>query len=88
MQLLLQGVPGKNVAKVGGIPLVGRCARMIRQAMKRIPGGPHRLICSTDDKTIAEVAKEWGAEVPFMRPAALAADRDSPHERDQSSVDR
>lgn len=33
-----------------------------------------RIIVSTDDIEIAEVAKQWGAEVPFMRPAELSND--------------
>lgn len=33
-----------------------------------------RVIVSTDDTEIAEVAKQWGAEVPFMRPAELSND--------------
>jgi len=33
-----------------------------------------RIIVSTDDAEIAEVAKQWGAEVPFMRPEALSND--------------
>ena len=33
-----------------------------------------RVIVSTDDEEIAEIARRWGAEVPFMRPAALADD--------------
>jgi N-acetylneuraminate synthase len=36
---------------------------------------PHsRVVCSTDDSEIAEAAREWGAEVPFVRPATLASD--------------
>lgn len=37
-----------------------------------------RVIVSTDDNAIADVAREYGAEVPFMRPAELAQDS-SPH---------
>jgi len=33
-----------------------------------------RVVVSTDDAEIAEVATQWGAEVPFMRPASLADD--------------
>src|SRR5262245_46895809 len=33
-----------------------------------------RVIVSTDDEEIADVARAWGAEVPFLRPAALAGD--------------
>ena len=32
------------------------------------------IIVSTDDEEIAEIAKEWGAEVPFMRPAEISGD--------------
>lgn len=37
-----------------------------------------RVVVSTDDREIAETARRWGAEVPFLRPAELAGD-DSPH---------
>ena len=33
-----------------------------------------RVVCSTDDDEIAQVARQWGAETPFMRPAELAQD--------------
>jgi CMP-N,N'-diacetyllegionaminic acid synthase len=66
-------LPGKNLKLVGGIPLVGRAARTARQAGIRF-GEPFRIVCSTDDPAIAEVAREWGAETPFLRPAALASD--------------
>jgi N-acylneuraminate cytidylyltransferase len=36
-----------------------------------------RIVVSTDDPEIAQVSRQWGAEVPFMRPAELASD-DSP----------
>ena len=36
------------------------------------PGGPHAVVCSTDDPEIAACARDWGAEVPFERPASLA----------------
>jgi N,N'-diacetyllegionaminate synthase len=64
-------IPGKNLRTVAGIPLVGHAARTARLAADRIPGGPHRIICSTDDPAIADVARAWGAEV-LDRPAALA----------------
>ena len=66
-------VPGKNLRVVGGIPLVGRAVRVARQAAASLPGGPHRVACSTDDRAIAEVAAAWGAEV-IDRPPALATD--------------
>ena len=34
-----------------------------------------RVVCSTDSPEIAAVAQEYGAEVPFLRPAELASDQ-------------
>src|SRR6187200_3260476 len=68
-----KGLPGKNLAPVAGIPLVGRAARL-GQAAARALGGGSRVVCSTDDLAIAAAARSWGAEVPFMRPASLASD--------------
>lgn len=67
-----KGFPGKNLALLGGIPLVGRAVRTARAAAGHFPGS--RVVCSTDDARIAEAAREWGAEVPFLRPAELATD--------------
>src|SRR5438552_13489535 len=69
-----KGVPGKNLRAVGGSPLVGRAARTARQAARRLAGGGHRVVCSTDAPELAAVARAWGAEVPILRPAALATD--------------
>lgn len=66
-------VPGKNLRLVGGIPLVGRASRAALAAAASLDGGPHRVVCSTDDDGIAEAAATWGAEV-LARPAALATD--------------
>lgn len=64
-----KGLPGKNIRLLGGKPLI---AWSIEHALsvKRI----ERVIVSTDSKEIAAVAKQYGAEVPFMRPAELAQD--------------
>jgi N,N'-diacetyllegionaminate synthase len=64
-------VRGKNLRTVAGIPLVGHAARTARLAAARLPGGPHRVICSTDDPAIAAVAAAWGAEI-LDRPPELA----------------
>lgn len=61
-----QGVPRKNLRRVGGIPLVGRAI----QAALRCDL-VDRVCVSTDDDEIAAVAEEWGAEV-IRRPADLA----------------
>ncbi|WP_435124912.1 cytidylyltransferase domain-containing protein [Actinacidiphila sp. bgisy144] len=63
-----KGVPGKNVATVGGVPLVARAVRACGAA-RRITA----TVVSTDDPAIAEVARSAGAEV-VLRPAAIAGD--------------
>lgn len=67
-------LPGKNLKLLGGIPLVGRAARLARLTAGRLVRHDCQIVCSTDNKLIATAAHEWGAEVPFMRPAELAAD--------------
>jgi CMP-N-acetylneuraminic acid synthetase len=64
-----KGLPGKNIRSLGGKPLI---AWSIEHALavKRIG----RVIVSTDSEEIAAVAREHGAEVPFIRPAELAQD--------------
>lgn len=67
-----KGLPGKNIRPLAGKPLIAWSIEHAR-AVKRIK----RVIVSTDCKEIAAVSREYGAEVPFMRPAELAKD-DSP----------
>jgi N-acetylneuraminate synthase/N,N'-diacetyllegionaminate synthase len=67
-------LPGKNLRTIAGIPLVGRAAMLARSAARLVPDGPHAVVCSTDDPAIADVARAWSAETPFLRPAALADD--------------
>ena len=64
-----KGIPGKNIAEVGGRPLV---AYSIMAALDC----PliTRVVVSTDCERIAGVAREWGAEVPFLRPKDIADD--------------
>lgn len=64
-----KGVPGKNIRPLAGKPLI---AHAIEAGEKS--GQLGRIIVSTDDAGIAEVAKKHGAEVPFLRPAELAGD--------------
>jgi len=64
-----KGIPRKNLQLLAGKPLVvhaietGLAARLVS-----------RVVCSTDDDEIAEVARQAGAEVPFRRPPELAQD--------------
>ncbi|GAG81989.1 unnamed protein product [marine sediment metagenome] len=64
-----KGLPRKNIKELDGKPLIAHTIEVAKQS--RIFD---RIIVSTDDKEIAEVAKEYGAEVPFIRPAELATD--------------
>jgi len=63
-----KGLPRKNVRLLGDIPLI---AHTIRAALK---SRVERMIVSTDDDEIAQVAREWGAEVPFTRPPEYSSD--------------
>ena len=68
-----QSIPRKNIKELCGKPLI---AYTIEAATTS--GVFDRIILSTDDQEIAEVAKRYGCEVPFMRPAELAEDT-TPH---------
>lgn len=61
------GVPGKNIKMLHGLPLI---AHTILQA-KASPE-IDEVYVSTDDEAIAAVARAYGAQVPFLRPAHLA----------------
>ncbi|MEU4048871.1 N-acylneuraminate cytidylyltransferase [Streptomyces olivaceus] len=63
-----KGVPAKNLASVGGVPLVSRAVRECR-ATRLVTD----VVVSTDDQAIAAAAREAGAEV-VLRPAAIAGD--------------
>lgn len=67
-----KGIPGKNIYKVAGYPLIYYTIRAAKQALDM--GAIDRLIVSTDSEEIAEIARSYGAEVPFMRPAELSKD--------------
>ena len=64
-----KGLPGKNLRPLDGKPLIAWSIEHAR-AVKRIA----RVIVSTDSDEIASVARQHGAEVPFLRPAELARD--------------
>lgn len=75
--------------KIAVIPARGGSKRIPRKNIKNFCGKPmiawsieaakasalfDRIFVSTDDAEIADIAKQWGAEVPFMRPAELSND--------------
>lgn len=64
-----KGLPGKNIKRLGDKPLIG-WSISVANKIKNIT----KVIVSTDSDEIAKIAKEQGAEVPFMRPSELAGD--------------
>ncbi len=65
-------LPGKNLMSIAGKPLI---AWTIESAIQS--GIFDRVIVSTDSEAIAEQARNYGAEVPFLRPDDLAGDQTS-----------
>jgi YrbI family 3-deoxy-D-manno-octulosonate 8-phosphate phosphatase len=65
-----KGIPRKNIRSFAGFPLIAWSIAAGLQARSI-----SRVIVSTDDEEIAEVAREYGVEVPFLRPRELAQDR-------------
>ena len=64
-----KGLPDKNIKMLNGKPLIAWSIEHAK-SVKRVD----RVIVSTDSEKIARIAREYGAEVPFMRPADLATD--------------
>lgn len=64
-----KGIPKKNVKLLGGRPLISYTIAAAKKSKFL-----SELIVSTDDEEIAKVARQWGGEVPFMRPKELAGD--------------
>ena len=64
-----KSIPGKNIRLLRGKPLL---AYTIQEAVRS--RYLQRLVLTTDDPEIAEVGRRFGAETPFIRPAALAGD--------------
>lgn len=65
-----KGIPRKNIKAFAGHPLIAYSIEAARQS-KWVT----RIIVSTDDEEIAAVAREYGAETPFLRPDEFAQDR-------------
>jgi CMP-N-acetylneuraminic acid synthetase len=64
-----KGIPRKNIQNVAGKPLIAYTIEVALAA-----SNINRVIVSTDDGEIADVAVRYGAEVPFLRPTRLASD--------------
>jgi N-acylneuraminate cytidylyltransferase len=64
-----KGLHNKNLRPLAGHPLIAYSIAAGLQA-KMVD----RVICSTDSRSIAKIAQQYGAEIPFMRPSELAQD--------------
>lgn len=64
-----KGIPKKNIRAFAGKPLIAYSIEAAKQAKS-----VSRVIVSTDSEEVAVVAKQYGAEVPFLRPAEFAGD--------------
>lgn len=76
-------IPRKNILPLGGKPII---AHSIRAAIDS--GLFERVVVSTDSEEIAAVARQWGAEVPFVRNANLADDFTPVSEVTADALDR
>ena len=67
-----KGIKDKNIRLLNGHPLISYsiCAA---KKIKKI----NRIICTTDSKKIATIARRYGAETPFIRPSEYAKDLSS-----------
>ena len=70
-----KGIPGKNIKDLAGKPLIAYTIEAAKKS-KYID----RVVVSTDDEEIARVSREYGAEIPFMRPAEYARDNTTSNE--------
>ena len=64
-----KGEKNKNIRNLHGKPLIGYTIDYLKNW-----GKADRIVCSTDSAKIADIAKKYGAEVPFLRPGDLADD--------------
>ena len=62
-------IPGKNIKMFFGKPIIAYSIRAAKESDLF-----EKIIVSTDSEEIAKVASDWGAEVPFIRPAELSGD--------------
>jgi CMP-N,N'-diacetyllegionaminic acid synthase len=70
-----KSIPRKNLREIAGKPMIAHSIAQA-QASRHID----RIVVTTDDAEIAEVARKYGAETPFMRPAEFARDLSTDYE--------
>lgn len=70
-----KGLPDKNIKLLAGFPLIAYSI-----AVARLADNVDRVIVSTDSELYANIAREYGAEVPFLRPAKISGDSSTDYE--------
>ncbi|MFV8224389.1 cytidylyltransferase domain-containing protein [Christiangramia aquimixticola] len=70
-----KGVPGKNIKRLNGIPLINYTIKAAREVFL-----DEQIIVSTDSLEIKATVEETGLNVPFLRPRGLASDTSGTHE--------
>ena len=78
-----KGLPHKNIKLINGVPLM---AYTIRAALDS--GMYERVMVSTDSEEYANISRQWGAEVPFMRSAETSGDKSSSWSAVREVLDR
>jgi CMP-N,N'-diacetyllegionaminic acid synthase len=77
-----KGIPKKNIKEVGGFPMIAYSV-VAGQLVENI----ERCIVSTDSQEIADIAKSYGADVPFLRPSEFATDSSTDIEFIKHAID-
>ena len=77
-----KAVPKKNIRELGGFPIIAYSVAVCQLA-KNI----ERSIVSTDSQEIADIASQYGAEIPFLRPAEFARNESKDIEFFQHAID-
>ena len=77
-----KGVPDKNIKLLAGHPLIAYSI-----AAARLAKNVDRVIVSTDSERYANIAREYGAEVPFLRPVEISGDSSSDYEFIKHALD-
>ena len=62
-------IPRKNIRSFAGMPIIGHTIRFLKELQTF-----DRIIVSTDDTEISEIAKHFGAEIPFIRNSSISGD--------------
>lgn len=83
-----KGLSGKNLRTVGGVSLVGRAVLSARDFTRLAGLRDLPIVVDTDSEAIAEEARRWGAQVPFLRPPELASDSTPTADSSLAALDR